>query len=156
MGNSADMNNGATTMSAEERARIEAQQMAEEQARQERERARMLLGKTVFYFDFDQSTIHPEDHEALEAHAQCIRSMNSSVVLEGHTDERGTREYNLALGERRAESIERYLSVQGVSNQAIEKISFGEERPTQMGHDESSWSRNRRVEIRYESGDCLS
>ena len=70
-------------------------------------------------------------------------------MLEGHADERGTREYNMALGERRGNSVSRYLVVQGVSVDAIEVVSFGEERPVNEGHDEASWSENRRVEIRY-------
>lgn len=134
---------------AEEQARLEAQAMeAEEAARVEAEQQR-LMAITTFYFDFDQSVVKPEARAALEAHAQYLAANGGNVVLEGHADERGTREYNLALGERRAEAIARYLSVLGVSAQQIESVSYGEERPASLGHDESSWSLNRRVELRY-------
>ncbi|HIG36721.1 MAG TPA: peptidoglycan-associated lipoprotein, partial [Oceanospirillaceae bacterium] len=73
----------------------------------------------------------------------------AKIVLEGHADERGTREYNIALGERRGNAVSRYLVVQGVSVDAIEVVSFGEERPVNAGHDSASWAENRRVEIRY-------
>jgi len=70
-------------------------------------------------------------------------------VLEGHADERGTREYNMALGERRAKAVSRFLTVQGAGSNQIEVVSYGEERPAMMGHDEGSWSQNRRVELKY-------
>ena len=71
------------------------------------------------------------------------------MVLEGHADERGTREYNIALGERRAKAVQKYMLLQGASQSQIDVISFGEERPVALGHDESAWSLNRRVEILY-------
>ena len=86
----------------------------------------------------------------LNGHAAYLaQNPGARIVLEGHADERGTREYNMALGERRGNSVSRYLVVQGVSVDAIEVVSFGEERPVNEGHDEASWSENRRVEIRY-------
>ncbi len=86
----------------------------------------------------------------LNGHAAFLaQNPGARIVLEGHADERGTREYNMALGERRGNSVSRYLVVQGVSVDAIEVVSFGEERPVNEGHNESSWSENRRVEIRY-------
>ena len=136
---------------AEEEARLASQAMeAEENARRQAEQQR-LLGTTTFYFDFDQSVVRPEARAALEAHALYLTSNGGNVVLEGHADERGTREYNLALGERRAEAIARYLTVLGVTSQQIETVSYGEERPASLGHDDSSWSLNRRVELRYEN-----
>ncbi|SBS34060.1 Peptidoglycan-associated lipoprotein precursor [Marinomonas spartinae] len=106
---------------------------------------------TVFYFDFDKSIVRPAAREALAKHAQyLIDNPNVHAVLEGNTDERGTREYNMALGERRAKAVARYLTIQGVPASQIETVSFGEEVPVAFGHDEKSWQLNRRVEIRYE------
>lgn len=140
---------GATVYSAEQQARMDAERMAAEQAARVKSELESLIGITTFYFDFDQSVIKPEARAALEAHAQKISSTNASVVLEGHADERGTREYNLALGERRAEAVARYLTALGVSSAKIESVSYGEERPASMAHDEAGWSLNRRVELRY-------
>ena len=103
---------------------------------------------TVFYFDFDSSVLKPEARTALNSHAQRIKANPIYVRLEGHGDERGSREYNMALGERRANSVKEYLVLQGVDGQYIEVISYGEERPAALGSDESSWALNRRVEIR--------
>lgn len=104
----------------------------------------------VFYFDYDSSELNPADQEVIAAHARLISANPSvSVVVEGHTDERGTREYNLALGERRAKTVERLLTLQGVAPNQLQVISFGEERPVALGHDEDSWRLNRRVELLY-------
>ena len=104
----------------------------------------------VIYFDFDQSTIKPEFRIALNGHAAYLsQNPSARIVLEGHADERGTREYNIALGERRGNAVSRYLVVQGVSIEAIEVVSFGEERPVNSGSDSTSLSENRRVEVRY-------
>lgn len=106
---------------------------------------------TVFYFDFDKSIVRPESREALAKHAQfLVANPDARVVLEGHADERGTREYNMALGERRAKAVSRYLTIQGVAGSQIETVSFGEEVPVAYGSNESSWQQNRRVEVRYE------
>ncbi|NVK74313.1 peptidoglycan-associated lipoprotein [Marinomonas sp. CT5] len=112
----------------------------------------MLAGvETVFYFDFDKSIVRPESREALAKHAEYLISHpDARVVLEGHADERGTREYNMALGERRAKAIARYLTIQGVAPSQIETVSFGEEVPVAFGHDSEAWQLNRRVEVRYE------
>lgn len=108
-----------------------------------------LISKIV-YFDFDKSMIKDEDKATLNAHADyLINNPAARVRLEGHADERGTREYNVALGERRAAAVHRYLTLKGVSFSQINTISYGEERPARMGHDESSWSLNRRVELVY-------
>jgi peptidoglycan-associated lipoprotein len=104
----------------------------------------------VIYFDFDQSTIKPEFRIALNGHAAYLsQNPSARIVLEGHADERGTREYNIALGERRGNAVSRYLVVQGVSIEAIEVVSFGEERPVNSASDSASLSENRRVEVRY-------
>jgi peptidoglycan-associated lipoprotein len=104
----------------------------------------------IIYFDFDQSTIKPEFRTALNSHAAYLRqNLLARIVLEGHADERGTREYNIALGERRGNAVSRYLVVQGVSIEAIEVVSFGEERPVNSGSESASLSENRRVEVRY-------
>ena len=112
--------------------------------------AQRMLAVRVFYFDFDKSDLKPEAREALVHHANQLRANPAMRVrLEGHADERGTREYNLALGERRAQAVERYLQVQGVSASQIEIVSFGEERPAESGTTEAAYSRNRRVEVVY-------
>lgn len=104
--------------------------------------------KTVFYFDFDQSALTSDARAALDAQAARLRDTAGAVRLEGHADERGTREYNLALGERRAKAIANYLAIQGVDRSRIETISYGEEKPVAFGQNEQSWSMNRRVELK--------
>ena len=104
----------------------------------------------VIYFEFDSSEVHPDDRIVVEAHAQLLAAHPGvEVVLEGHADERGSREYNVALGESRANGIRDMLRLLGVADQQVRTVSFGEERPAVMGHEEGSWSRNRRVEFAY-------
>lgn len=106
------------------------------------------LATTVFYFEFDRADLSAEARSALVHHANRLMANPSMRYrLEGHADERGTREYNLALGERRAQAIERYLQVQGVSAGQLEIISYGEERPADPATTEAAHARNRRVEI---------
>lgn len=113
-------------------------------------KADVMALSSVFYFDFDKAIVKPEAFADLSAHAKyLVNNPSAHVVLEGHADERGTREYNMALGERRAKAVSRYLSVQGVSAAQMEVVSYGEERPAMEGHNESSWSKNRRVELKY-------
>lgn len=107
-----------------------------------------LRAITTFYFEYDSSDLKPEAMRSLDVHAKDLRNNGSRVVLEGHTDERGTREYNMALGERRAQAVQRYLVLQGVSPAQLELVSYGEERPVAVGNDEQSWAQNRRVELR--------
>ncbi len=108
----------------------------------------MLQG--IFYFDFDQAIVKRAGHAELNKHAEVLADNRMlRVRLEGHADERGTREYNLALGERRANAVAAYLVAQGASRSQIEVISYGEEKPVDAGHNESAWAKNRRVEIVY-------
>ena len=108
-----------------------------------------LLSRT-FYFDYDKSILRPGDLAALEVHAQILRrNTDRSIVIEGHCDERGTREYNLALGERRADAVRSFLVNAGVSSRQIETVSYGEEQPEDPGHNDASWSRNRRAVVSY-------
>jgi peptidoglycan-associated lipoprotein len=104
----------------------------------------------VFYFDYDRAVLSPDDLASLEMHATVLRNnRDRSVVIEGHCDERGTREYNLALGERRADAIRGFLISAGVGGGQIESVSYGEERPEDPGHTEAAWSRNRRGVLVY-------
>ena len=109
-----------------------------------------LLYTKIVYFDFDQSTIRSEFVDVLRAHAGYLISNPSvSVLVEGHADERGSREYNIGLGERRANAVRTFLEAEGVSTSQINTISYGEERPMAMGHDEVSWAENRRGVLVY-------
>ena len=108
------------------------------------------LSVRTFYFEFNSAELSPSDRDALATHARFMNAVRDvSVVLEGHADERGSREFNLALGERRAKVIERVLTLQGVTREQIQVISFGEERPQALDHDEESWRLNRRVQLLY-------
>jgi len=108
------------------------------------------LSQRTVYFAFDSSHIEEENRSIIEAHAQWLADHpGASVTLEGHADERGTREYNVALGERRANAVRQLLALTGASGGQINTISYGEERPAVEGHDESAWRFNRRVEIVY-------
>jgi peptidoglycan-associated lipoprotein len=105
---------------------------------------------TLVYFDFDDYTIRPEFMQVVEGHARFLNAdRQRRVVLEGHTDERGGREYNLALGQKRADAVRRALSVLGVNEVQMESVSFGKEKPANMGSDEFAHSQNRRVELSY-------
>jgi len=115
---------------------------------QEEIRAQNALRQTVFYFDFDIAEFKAEDRNTLTYHARDLAANpNKRIRLEGHADERGTREYNLALGERRANGILNYMVVNGASRSQIEVVSYGEERPAQTGQNEQAYARNRRVEV---------
>ncbi len=104
----------------------------------------------IVYFDYDMSVVKPEWRDLLTRHARYLAANpNVKVVLEGHCDERGTREYNVALGERRANAIQRFLTVQGVSASQLEVVSYGEEKPQATGTTEADYAKNRRVEFRY-------
>jgi len=110
-----------------------------------------LLAKRVVYFDFDRSDVKSEFRSILAAHAEYLAgNPNAKVTVEGHTDERGTREYNIALGEKRAAAVKQALTLQGASAGQVNTISYGEERPAAMGHDEDAWGLNRRAELVYQ------
>lgn len=110
--------------------------------------AAAALNTTVFYFDFDVSEFRAADRDVLAYHARDLAANSGKRIrLEGHADERGTREYNLALGERRAEAIQNYLIVNGAARSQIEIVSYGEERPADRGTNENAYQQNRRVEI---------
>jgi peptidoglycan-associated lipoprotein len=111
-----------------------------------------LLSKRVIFFDFDKSTVRPEFRGIIAAHAAYLTAHTSArVTLEGHADERGTREYNLGLGERRGNAVSGLASAQGGRGDQLTVVSYGEERPTCRVSDEDCWSQNRRVEIVYTS-----
>ena len=104
----------------------------------------------IIYFDFDSSELRPADTDVVARHAlQLAGNPGMSVRLEGHADERGSREYNIGLGERRSQTVRRMLLIQGASASQISTVSFGEERPAAMGSDEGAYAQNRRVEIKY-------
>jgi len=108
------------------------------------------LGTHTIYFEFDSSDVPESAQPVIEAHARYLSEhAGASVTLEGHADERGSREYNIALGEKRAVSVRRLMSLLGATGPQIRTISYGEERPAQAGFDESAWRLNRRVEIVY-------
>lgn len=134
----------ATTRRSQE---LAAEAAAREAAAEERMR-QAALSTTVFYFDFDVAEFRQADRNVLTFHARDLAANpNKRIRLEGHADERGTREYNLALGERRANGIQNYLIVNGAARSQIEVVSYGEERPADNGTNEAAYQRNRRVEI---------
>lgn len=109
------------------------------------------LSKRRLLFDYDSSAIRDEYRLVLEAHARFIKgNKDARAILQGHADERGSREYNLALGQRRAESVFKALNLLGVPEAQMESVSFGEEKPVVEGHDESAWQQNRRAEVVYQ------
>jgi peptidoglycan-associated lipoprotein len=109
-----------------------------------------ILAKRTIYFDFDSSEIRGEGTDIVAAHAKYLASNTGMKVrLEGHTDERGSREYNIGLGERRAQAVRRALLLQGGAEGQLSTVSYGEERPAAAGSDEAAWTKNRRVEIVY-------
>ena len=112
-----------------------------------------LLATRVVYFEFDSSEIRGTGVELVAAHARFLAANPATRVrLEGHTDERGSREYNIGLGERRAQAVRRALMLQGALDGQLSTVSYGEERPAAAGHDEEAWAKNRRVEIVYLAG----
>jgi len=108
------------------------------------------LSNRTIYFEFDSATLTDESIRILEEHGNFIAANGEvSVRLEGHADERGSREYNIGLGDRRAQSVRRVLLFQGAATEQVDTVSYGEERPADSGHDEAAWSMNRRVELVY-------
>jgi peptidoglycan-associated lipoprotein len=108
------------------------------------------LAKRSVFYPFDVSTVQDTDKPAIEAHAKYLSEhSNRKVRLEGFCDERGSDEYNLALGQRRADGVKKLLLVGGAKDSQVEAVSFGEEKPKATGHDEASWSQNRRTDLNY-------
>ncbi|MBN9133486.1 MAG: peptidoglycan-associated lipoprotein Pal [Nitrosospira multiformis] len=110
-----------------------------------------ILSKRSIYFEFDSYVVKDEYRSLVAAHAKYLREHpNARVLLQGNTDERGSREYNLALGQRRADAVKYAMTLSGAQEGQIEAVSLGEEKPHAMGHDEAAWAENRRVDIRYQ------
>ncbi|MEO8767482.1 MAG: peptidoglycan-associated lipoprotein Pal [Nitrosospira sp.] len=110
-----------------------------------------VLSKRSVYFDFDSYVVKDEYRSLVQAHAQYLRDNgNARVLLQGNADERGSREYNLALGQRRADAVRNAMTLSGARESQIESVSLGEEKPRGLGHDEASWAENRRTDIRYQ------
>ncbi|CAN0582850.1 MULTISPECIES: peptidoglycan-associated lipoprotein Pal [Marinobacter] len=148
-----DQDGGSTVYGGGDRDGVSSSDLTDEELREREERAEQeaMRNITTFYFDFDTAEIKPEAREVLVAHARYLENNpNQQVRLEGHADERGTKEYNLALGERRANAVERFLIVNGASRGQMETVSYGEEKPAVMGSDESALAQNRRVELVFE------
>ena len=111
---------------------------------------RNILSKRIVYFDFDSFVVKDEFRPIVEAHAKYLQANRSArLTLQGHADERGSREYNIALGQKRADAVKRMMTLMGVQDVVIETVSFGKEKPRNQGHDEAAWAENRRVDIVY-------
>ncbi|MBI1890448.1 MAG: peptidoglycan-associated lipoprotein Pal [Burkholderiales bacterium] len=110
-----------------------------------------VLAKRSIYFDFDSYVVKSEGQPVIEAHAKYLTShKNRKIVIQGNTDERGGREYNLALGQKRAEAVRKAMTLLGVADSQMEAVSFGKEKPKATGSDEASWAENRRADIVYQ------
>lgn len=134
-GNGGMLNGGSGNSSADEQARLTMQE---------------LQRNNIVYFDFDRYDVRSDFAQMLDAHAAFLRSNPSfKVTVEGHADERGTPEYNIALGERRASAVKMYLQGKGVSSDQIAIVSYGKEKPAVLGHDEAAFSKNRRAVLVY-------
>jgi peptidoglycan-associated lipoprotein len=109
-----------------------------------------ILSKRSVYFDYDSFVVKDEYKAMLEAHAKYLQAnRNTRVTLQGHADERGSREYNIALGQKRADAVKKLMQLLGATEIQIETVSFGKEKPKNLGHDETAWAENRRVDIYY-------
>lgn len=156
-GSTSDLNNAASSDAAVvtpvdmggvsesdlEAAAAEAAEMTDAQIKEQ-----LANMSAVYYFDFDQATLSAEARAALDQQVELLLKTNLGLRIDGHTDARGTRDYNLALGERRAQSVANYLNLRGVDTSRMEVISYGEEKPAVEGTGESVWQQNRRVEIK--------
>lgn len=110
-----------------------------------------ILSKRSVYYDYDSFVVKNEYRPLVQAHAQYLRdNAGARVLLQGNADERGSREYNLALGQKRADSVKNAMTLSGAKDSQIEAVSLGEEKPRATGHDEASWAENRRTDIRYQ------
>jgi len=130
----------------QEQARKEAARRADERRRQEEMEARNRFEETDIYFDYNESTLRWDSQEELKIKAEWMRTHpGANIIIEGHCDERGSAAYNIALGERRAETAKNFIVDLGVESERIETVSFGEERPVDPSSSEEAWSRNRRA-----------
>jgi len=110
-----------------------------------------ILSKRSVYYDFDRYDVKDEYKPMIEAHARYLRENGATrMLIQGNTDERGSREYNIALGQRRSEAVKQMMQLLGARPDQIESVSFGEEKPRATGHDEKSWAENRRADIVYQ------
>ncbi|WP_018984548.1 peptidoglycan-associated lipoprotein Pal [Salinimonas chungwhensis] len=135
----------------EQRVQAEAAQRMQRQEEMVQEQLESLKEEQTVYFDFDRATIKPEFREILDKHAEfLVQNPDQEVVVEGHTDSRGTPEYNIALGERRAQAVETYLMNAGVSSDQLSTVSYGEEKPAVMGSTEYAMAQNRRGVVVYQ------
>lgn len=140
----------ASNAQARADAEAAAARAAADAERAAREAYANLLKERKIYFDFDESEVKSDFRDIIAAHAKNLAdNPNLSVVIEGHCDERGTREYNMALGERRAHSVAKMLTLLGASQSQVKTVSFGEEKPEVEGHDDSAWKWNRRAVFAY-------
>lgn len=136
------------TASATPQSQVTTVDLARQRAEREAAAAAASLSR-VLYFDFDSFAVRDEYRPLMESHARVLTTLKSKrLVAEGHADERGGREYNLALGQKRAEAVVRALELLGVGAGQLEAVSFGEERPAVPGRDEAAWAKNRRVELK--------
>jgi len=133
-----------------ERVKVAAMKRADEIEAKKRQEIERLRSKHIVYFDFDKSTVSGSFSAVLDAHAKFLNeNTNVNVLIEGHADERGTPEYNIALGERRAKSIETYLENMGVSASQLSTVSYGEEKPMVKDRSEGAFAKNRRAVLVY-------
>lgn len=149
-----DVSSAADEMPAEETMISDAQDISEENldnmdSSLSPEQAQSILNNlTTIYFGYDQSSLTAQEQSELDRVASALKALNSAeITIEGHADERGSNEYNLALGNRRANAVYDYLLNMGVDANQLNTVSFGEERPAQLGSSESAWSKNRRAEL---------
>lgn len=155
-GTMSDQEGGSTVFGGDDGSGVSSSEMTDQQrreaeARAERAQEQAMREITTFYFDFDTAEIKPEARDVLIAHARFLQANpGQNVRIEGHADERGTKGYNLALGERRANAVLRFLVINGAARGQAETVSYGEEKPSVMGSSESAWAQNRRVELIFE------
>ena len=110
-----------------------------------------VLSKRSIYFEYDSASVKEEDKPLVTAHAKFLTdNRNRKITIQGNTDERGSREYNIGLGQRRADSVKKMMMLLGVTDSQVETVSFGEEKPAVQGADEASWAKNRRADIVYD------
>ena len=147
----------AAAEKAAELSALEQQRLAEQEAARNQQMGDPLkdpaspLAQRSIYFDYDSADVQDSYRPTLQAHSDYLTShKDAKVVLQGNTDERGSREYNLALGQRRADSVRKVMNLLGVPETQIEAVSFGEEKPKMTGEDEAAWKENRRVDIVYQ------